>query len=110
MSDLNDPAPDPDGNRLRPIGSRSSRFDSAESVSRVHLFAGKLAKLAETRDDEFPRLQMDDSAAHADCYRLSTIIGAQLAQDVLEMNLDGFLCDEQSFCDIPIPVAGSHVT
>ncbi len=53
---------------------------------------------------------MDDSAAHADCYRLSAIIGTQLAQDVFEMNLDGFLCDEQGFCDIPIPVAGSDVT
>src|SRR5713101_989432 len=56
------------------------------------------------------RLQVDDSAAHADCYCLSAIIGAQLAQDVLEMNLDGFLSDKQGFCDIPIPVAGCDVT
>jgi hypothetical protein len=55
-------------------------------------------------------LQLYDSAADADCYRLSTITSAQLAQDVLEMNLDRFLCDEQFFCDIPVPVAGSDVT
>src|SRR5258708_36685477 len=55
-------------------------------------------------------LKLNDSAAHADCYCLSAIIGAQLAQDVLEMNLDGFLCDEQGFCDIPVPLAGSNMT
>src|SRR6266436_1974587 len=62
------------------------------------------------RGDRDNELKLNDSAAHADCYCLSAIIGAQLAQDVLEMNLDGFLCDEQGFCDIPVPVAGSNMT
>jgi len=60
-----------------------------------------------TRNSRYPKkqLQLDDSAAGGYGHRLSAIIGAELAHDVLDMNLDRFLRDEKPLGYIPIAAA-----
>lgn len=57
-----------------------------------------------------PRLQVDDSAPHGDRHCLGTIIGAQLAHDVLHVNFNGFHCNEKLLCDVLIAVTVSDAS
>src|SRR5262245_16628746 len=50
-------------------------------------------------------LQVNDAAADADGYGLCAIGGAQLVQDVLDVDLDGFLRDEQALGDLAVAMA-----
>ena len=49
-------------------------------------------------------LQLDDSSPHRDCNCLSTIASAKFLHDVFDVNLDSLFGDEESFCDVAIPV------
>ena len=48
--------------------------------------------------------QLDDSSPHRDCNCLSTIASAKFLHDVFDVNLDSLFGDEESFCDVAIPV------
>src|SRR6266566_9389886 len=48
--------------------------------------------------------QLDNSSPHRDCNCLSTIASAKFLHDVFDVNLDSLFGDEESFCDVAIPV------
>ena len=55
--------------------------------------------------DPRPRDEGGRDPAGSDRHRLRPIVDPQFGHDVLEMHLHGFLCSEELFRDIAIPVA-----
>ncbi len=55
-------------------------------------------------------LQFDDSATEANRDSLCAITRPQLLHDVLDVNLYSFLCDEELFRDVSIPVSPRNLT
>ena len=56
------------------------------------------------------RGEFDDPAPGTDLDRVGAIGGAQLRQDVLDVDLDRVLGDRQDFTDVAVAVAGSDET
>jgi hypothetical protein len=54
-------------------------------------------------------LQLDNSTTNGYGHSLRPIVGAKLLHDVFDMNFDCFLRDEQSVCNVPIPVPAGNV-
>ena len=48
---------------------------------------------------------MDDAASNADRHRLSSVTGAQLLHNVLDMHLHRLFSYEQLLRDVPVPVS-----
>src|SRR5215813_171789 len=49
-------------------------------------------------------LQRKESAPRRNCHGVRAIFGAELAHDVLQMDLDGFLGDEEFLSDLPVAI------
>jgi hypothetical protein len=54
-------------------------------------------------------LQLDNSPTNRYRNSLRPVAGTQLLHNVLDMNFDCLFRDEQSFCDVPVPVSTGDV-
>src|SRR5256712_9271631 len=53
-------------------------------------------------------LKRNNSSAHSDCERLSSVLCAQLFHNVLDVHLDGQFTDEELFANVTVPLTGGN--
>src|SRR5262245_57190682 len=93
-----------------PDSGHGSLFQFHRSFTRhVAAFLGSDSPFAPYRGAPLLGPQPDDASTKGNGHRLGSIPGAELFQDVFDVDLHGFMGNQQTLADVPVAIALAHV-